>query len=206
MTTILQVDASARIQGSQSRSLSRQFIESWQVFNPEARVIYRNLARDPIPHLDEIWVEAYETQPEARSPQMNQAIALSDILIDELFAADRYVFAMPMYNLTVPSVFKAYLDQVIRRDRTLTFDEMGKPSGALKNKKALIITTRKFNYRSGTDAAARNFLEPYLKAILGVIGVIDVTIIVADELAQEAVRDQALARAIAELMQLAGEW
>lgn len=192
---------------SQSRNLGQQFVESWQVFNPQSNVIERDLAQSPIPHVDATWVTAYETLPEERSPQLQAALALSDQLIDELFWADRYVISVPMYNLTIPSGLKAYLDQVIRRDRTLIWDETGRPHGALQGKKALVITTRKFNYRPGSPAAERNFLEPYLQAILGVMGVIDVTCVVADELAgDEATQGRSLSQAMAQLVALAGRW
>ncbi len=207
MKKILHLDSSARSAGSYSRNLSLQFVESWQQFNPDSEVIYRDLAQDKIPHVDELWVEAYEARPDDRTPEMKAAIALSDRLIDELFAADYYVFGVPMYNLTIPSVLKAYLDQVIRRDRIFTFDETGKPQGLLKGKKALIITTRKFNYREGTEACDRNYLEPYLKAILKVIGVEDVTVVVADELAKDEVtQNRSLTMAMVALVQLAGRW
>jgi FMN-dependent NADH-azoreductase len=204
--SLLQIDSSARQQGSASRRLTQAFVQAWVAAGPDRQVTYRDIGQRPIPAIDDCWVAAYEAEPEARTPQMRAAIALSDQLLDELFAADCYVFGVPMYNLTIPATLKAYLDQVVRRDRTLEFIN-GKPQGLLKGKKALVITTRKFNYRAGTEASARNFLEPYLKAIFNIIGIEDITFIVADQLAAEPELQQAyLAKAEAELLAFANQW
>ncbi len=205
---LLHVDTSARLTGSHSRQLGQSFVQAWQsAQGEEARqVLYRDIGQQPVPAIDEVWAAAYEAEPEARTAEMQDALVLSDELLDELFAADCYVFAMPMYNLTIPATLKAYIDQVVRRDRTLEFIN-GRPQGRLKGKKALVITTRKFNYRVGTEAAARNFLEPYLKAIFKIMGIEDVTFIVADQLAAgEAARTLSLVDAKAELLALAAHW
>lgn len=178
---LLHIDASARIQGSFSRQLTQTFVSQWQQTNLSHAILYRDIGTIPIPHIDETWVAAYESDPEQRTPEMLDAIALSDTLIDELMAADCYVFGIPMYNLTVPSSFKAYIDQVVRRDRTLRI-ENGKPQGQLRGKKLLVITTRKFNYRPGSGREDRDFLEPYLNAIFAVLGLTDITYIHADKL------------------------
>lgn len=207
MKTLLQIDSSARLQGSYSRTLTQQFVKNFQNANPQSQIIHRDLTQPPIPPIDQTWVTAYETAPTDRTSEMNIAIALSNTLIDELLAADRYIIGAPMYNLTIPSSLKAYIDQIVRRDRTLRLDPSGKPQGALQGKKALIITTRKFNYRPDSEAADRNFLEPYLKAILGVIGIQDVTVVVADELAKDAAScDRTLTQAQAQLAEIAQSW
>ena len=206
MSKVLQIGSSARIQGSTSRTLTQQFVKNFQQHHPDSQIIRRDLTQPPIPHIDATWVAAYEAEPGDRTPEMNQALTLSNCLIDELLAADRYVIGVPMYNLTIPSSLKAYIDQIVRRDRTLRFGPDGRPQPVLQNKKALIIATRKFNYRPGSPAADRNFLEPYLKAILGVIGIEDVTVVVADELAKAESRDRNLAQAQAQLAELAQSW
>lgn len=204
--TLLQIDTSARRQGSYSRRLSQTFVQAWQAVNGDATVLYRDIGQQSVPAIDETWAAAYETEPEVRTAEMQAAIALSDELLDELFAADCYVLGVPMYNLTIPATLKAYIDQVVRRDRTLEFIN-GKPQGRLKGKKALVITTRKFNYREGTEAAARNFLEPYLKAIFKIMGIEDVAFVVADQLASgDEAREASLAQAKGELLALATHW
>lgn len=206
--TLLQIDTSARLEGSYSRRLTQAFVKAWlaEAELDDRQLIYRDIGKTPVPAIDGIWAAAYEMEPELRTAEMLGAIALSDELLDELFAADCYVFGVPMYNLTIPATLKAYLDQVVRRDRTLEFIS-GKPQGRLKGKKALVITTRKFNYREGTEAAARNFLEPYLKAILKIMGIEEVTFVVADQLAAEdEVKEASLAQAEADLLELARYW
>ncbi len=200
---LLHLDASARIQGSLSRQLTQAFVSQWQQANPNHTLIYRDLGSSPIPHIDATWVAAYESEPEQRTPEMRAAVALSDTLIDELMAADCYVVGMPMYNLTVPSSFKAYIDQVIRRDRTLHI-ENGTPQGQLAGKKLLVITTRKYNYRVGSGREDRDFLEPYLNAIFNVLELMDISYIHADKLAlSDAEREQSLANATYAIHQLA---
>lgn len=200
---LLHIDASARIQGSFSRQLTQAFVSQWQQANPDHHLIYRDIGSSPIPHIDETWVAAYEFEPEQRTPEMKAAIALSDTLIDELMTADCYVVGMPMYNLTVPSSFKAYLDQVIRRDRTLQIVN-GTPQGQLADKKLLVITTRKYNYRVGSGREDRDFLEPYLSAIFNILGLTNISYIHADNLALSPLeREQSLAGATTAIHQLA---
>lgn len=202
---LLHLDASARIASSDSRQLTQRFVRSWQQSNPGSAIIYRDLGRDPIPHVDDLWVAAYEAEPADRTPEMRQAIQLSDRLIDELMAADCYLLGVPMYNLSVPSSLKAYIDQIVRRDRTVTFLG-GIPKGVLQNKKMLVIVTRKFNYRPESGRADRNFQEPFLQAIFGVIGITDITFVCADRLADPQLRQQSLTEAEQQLDRLAQVW
>ncbi len=202
---LLHLDSSPRRDGC-SRKLTQRFVTIWQQANPQAQILYRDIGQQPIPHLDEIWVAAYETDPQDRSPEMREAITLSDQLIDELIISDCYVFGIPMYNLSVPSTFKAYIDQIVRRDRTVSFQD-GIPHGALKDKKILVITTRKFSYRADSGRAERDFQTPFLRAIFAVIGITDVSFIHADHLAAEpAIRQTFLTEAEQTLEQLALHW
>lgn len=202
---LLHLDSSPRRDGY-SRQLTQRFVTVWQQTNPQSQVLYRDIGQQPIPHLDEIWVAAYETDPVARSPEMNAAITLSNQLIDELIASDCYVFGIPMYNLSVPSTFKAYIDQIVRRDRTVSFQD-GIPRGTLKDKKLAIITTRKFNYRADSGRSERDFQTPFLRAIFEVIGITDITFIHADHLAAEpAIRQEFLTEAEQSIDRLALHW
>ncbi|NJM66560.1 MAG: FMN-dependent NADH-azoreductase [Acaryochloris sp. RU_4_1] len=186
---LLHLDASPRHDGSFSRQLSQIFVSLWQQANPNHDIVYRDIGTSPIPHIDESWVATYEAEPEQRTPQMQAAIALSDTLIDELMAADCYVFGIPMYNLTVPSSFKAYIDQIARRDRTLHLNN-GTLQEPLQAKKLMVITTRKFNYRPGSGREDRDFLQPYLTAIFNILGLTDITYIHADRLASDPAEQQ----------------
>ncbi|NJN38542.1 MAG: FMN-dependent NADH-azoreductase [Acaryochloridaceae cyanobacterium CSU_3_4] len=186
---LLHLDASPRREGSFSRQLTQTFVSLWQQANFNHDIVYRDIGTSPIPHIDETWVAAYEAEPEQRTLEMQAAIALSDTLIDELMAADCYVFGIPMYNLTVPSSFKAYIDQIARRDRTLHLNN-GTLQEPLQAKKLMVITTRKFNYRPGSGREDRDFLQPYLTAIFNILGLTDITYIHADRLASDPAEQQ----------------
>ncbi len=94
-------------------------METWKQAHPSDTVTYRDLGHNPIPHLEEPWIAAAFTPPEQRTPELWQAIKFSDLLVDELLAADIYVLGVPMYNFSVPSSFKAYIDQIVRIGRTV---------------------------------------------------------------------------------------
>lgn len=200
---LLHIDTTARIQNSFSRQLTQFFVTAWQQHSAGSEVLYRDIGTQPIPHIDEQWIMAYEAEAKTRTPALKSVLQLSDTLIDELLMADVYVWGIPMYNLTVPSTVKAYLDQVVRRDRIFSFQN-GQPQGLLLNKKLLIITTRKFNYRPGSGREKRDFLEPYLRAIWGIVGVHDITFVHADNLANSAAESVTSAQQI--LNALALKW
>ncbi|MBD2360439.1 FMN-dependent NADH-azoreductase [Anabaena minutissima FACHB-250] len=182
MANILHIDTSPRGERSISRSLSYEFITSWKDTHVGDIVTYRDLGHSPVPHVDESWIAAAFTPPDARTPELNEAIKLSDSLIDEFLAADRYIFGVPMYNLNIPSTFKAYIDQIVRVGRTFAVNENGFKGLVDSSKKVLIITSRGGAFSPGTPFAAYDYQEPYLRAILGFIGLIDVTFIHAENL------------------------
>ncbi len=206
MTHILHIDSSPRDQRSVSRMLSHEFINGWKAAHANDTVTYRDLGHHPVPHVTEEWVAGAFTPPTEHTPELKEAIRISDELIGELFAAERYVFAIPMYNLTIPSTFKAYIDQIVRVGLTFTIDATGY-KGLLNGKKALIITTAGGTFQPGTPFAAYNFHEPYMRAILGFIGVTDVSFIYADGLSagSEAV-EKSLASARAAIQTAIATW
>lgn len=174
MTHILHVNSSPRGEGSHSRQISSEFVEAWLQTHPGDTVTARDLSQQDIPHVTEEFIGAMYTPAEARTPEQKELLMLSDTLIAELFAADVYVLGVPMYNFSVPAVLKAYIDYVSRVNETWT------PSyeGLLKNKKAVIVTARGGGgYGPGEMRAAANFEDPYLQAVLGFLGVTDVTFI-----------------------------
>ncbi len=122
MAHLLHIDASPRGDRSQSRRMTHEFVERWKHQYPNDTIGYRDVGRNPIPHVDESWIAAAFSPPEHHTPQLKQAIRLSDELVDEFLAADIYVMGVPMYNFSVPSGFKAYIDQIIRIGRTFDFE------------------------------------------------------------------------------------
>ncbi|AGY59332.1 FMN-dependent NADH-azoreductase [Gloeobacter kilaueensis] len=206
MVHILHIDASPRGERSVSRTLAGEFVDKWKAAHPGGTVTYRDLGHNPVPLVDETWIAAAFTPPEARPPELAQAIAISDELVDELLAADRYIFSVPMYNFNVPAGFKAYIDQIVRVGRTFAVTQEGY-AGLVAGKKALFITAQGGSYRPGTPAEAYNFQEPYLRAIFGFLGITDVSFIQADTLNRdEPSREKSLAEAQSAVRLTASSW
>ena len=206
MSHILHLDASPRAERSISRTLSSEFMAGWKDTHPNDTVTYRDLGHQAIPHVTEAWIAAAFSSPADRTRELQEAIRLSDELIDELLAADSYVVGLPMYNFSVPSVFKAYLDQIVRVGRTFTVDSSGY-TGLVKGKKMLVITAQGGSYRPGTPTAAYNFHEPYLRAIFGLIGITDISFIYVDGLAMgDAAREKSVAAAREEIQTAITTW
>jgi len=146
--------------------------------------------------------------PETRSPEMIATLADSEILIEELLWADHLLLGVPMYNFNVPSTLKAYLDNVVRINRTFTFDPTTYTfQGLAIDKKALIITPSAGNFVVGTPLGGMNFCDTYLRSILGFIGIDDVTIVpIPDQFMSDEIRQRELATARAKLTNLAIDW
>ncbi|KAB8331581.1 FMN-dependent NADH-azoreductase [Scytonema tolypothrichoides VB-61278] len=184
MTRLLHIDASPRGERSHSRKLTKEFVEAWKQAHPTDIVISRDVGRNPVPHVDEPWIAAAFTPPSKRTQHMWTAIQMSDQLIDEFLAADIYVIGIPMYNFSVPSGFKAYIDQIVRVGRTFVFEPEDKDApykGLVHSKKMFIITARGASgYGSGGSFEAYNHQDPYLKTVFGFLGISDITFIHAE--------------------------
>lgn len=206
MAHILHIDTSPRAERSVSRTLSKEFITAWKAAHPNDTVSYRDLGHHPVPHVDEPMIAAAFTPPTEHSPELVEAIRISNELVDELLAADRYVFGVPMYNFSVPSTFKAYIDQIVRVGRTFAIDSTGY-TGLVKGKKLLVVTAQGGSYRPETPTGAYNFHEPYLRAIFGFIGITDITFIYADRLGLgDEARDQSISEAQAAIQAAIASW
>jgi FMN-dependent NADH-azoreductase len=182
MATLLHLDSSP-LETSVSRELTREFVRTWQKNHPAGRVIYRDVAANPAKPLDQAWISAAYTPEADRTPEHKAMLALSDQLIAELEQADEFVIGVAMHNFSIPSVLKLWVDQVLRRGRTFVYSESG-PQGLLHGKKATILAATGGIYSPGTPAAAINFIDPYLKTILGFMGVNDIRIVTAGGTAQ----------------------
>ena len=207
MTRILHLDSSPRGDRSMSRTLSREFIDAWKKSHPEDTVQYRDLGRQPVPHVDENWIAGAFTPPETHTPEAAAAIKTSEELIKEFLGSDRFVFGIPMYNLNVPSTFKAYIDQIVRVNRTFAVDENGSRGLVDGSTKMLIIVSRGGSFQPGTPAAAFDFQEPYLRGIFAFIGMTDITFVYAENMnAGEELKAKSLADARAKIQELASSW
>jgi FMN-dependent NADH-azoreductase len=182
MPTLLHLDSSP-LDSSISRELTREFVKTWKNAHPDGTVIYRDLAKHTPKAVDAKWIHAAYTPEADRTPEQKATLALSDGLIAELQGADEYVIGVAMHNFSIPSALKLWIDQVVRRGHTFTYAETG-PQGMLLGKKATILAASGGVYEAGTPAGALNFVDPYLKTILGFIGVKDVKVVTAGGAAQ----------------------
>ncbi|MFK0088829.1 FMN-dependent NADH-azoreductase [Pseudomonas sp. NPDC090755] len=177
MSRVLVIESSARQQDSISRQLTRDFVSQWQAAHPADVITQRDLAVNPVPHLDANLLGGWMKPAEQRSDEELKALARSNELTDEVLAADVLVLAAPMYNFTIPSTLKAWLDHVLRAGVTFKYTETG-PQGLLTGKRAYILTAR-----GGIHAGATSdHQEPYLRQVMAFIGIHDVTFIHAEGL------------------------
>jgi FMN-dependent NADH-azoreductase len=146
-------------------------------------VIDRDLAANPPKPLDQAWIYATFTPEEALQPEQKDLIAYSNEAIAELEQADEYVIGVAMHNFSIPAVLKLWIDQVVRRGRTFSYGAEG-PKGLLSGKKATVLVATGGVYDAGTPYAAFNFIEPYLRTVLGFVGITDVKFVTAGGTAQ----------------------
>jgi FMN-dependent NADH-azoreductase len=199
MTQILQLNTSLAGDGSQSSRLAREFVDVLKAQRAGARVTVRDLAREPVPHLDGERFGAFIAAPAARTPEQRAVVDYSDALIAELQRAELIVLGLPMYNFGVPSQLKSYFDHVARAGITFRYTANG-PEGLLKGKKAYVFATRGGLY-AGTPLDTQTH---YVRDFLRFLGIDDVEFVYAEGLAiGEDQRRDALAAAAAQLERLA---
>ena len=198
MKTLLQIKSSIFSDGGQSSRLTERFVAAWRESNPRGQVIVRDLALEPVPHLDAARFGAFIAKPGERSAAQQAVIEHSDALVDELRRADVIVLGLPMYNFGLPSTLKAYFDHVARAGATFRYTEKG-AVGLLTGKKVYVFTARGGLY-AGTS---RDTQTPYVRDILAFLGMDDIEFIYAEGLAiSEASKQRSIARAHAQMDQL----
>lgn len=202
MPTLLHIDSSPRAERSHSRHLTAQYARAWQAAHPGGNVVHRELGLTPLPLVSEAWIAAAFSNPADHTPEQQAAIAVSDELVAELFAADELVIGAPMYNFTVPASLKAWVDQVVRVGRTFEYPSY---QGLVTGKRATVITVRGgASYGPGEAMARLDAEVPYLKSILGFIGITDVSVVYAGNMAgADEARQGSLDKAGAEISELA---
>ena len=173
MTKLLVVETSPRGDYSISRNMTRRFVAEWQAANPSGAVIERDLMEAHLPFVTAPWLQAYFTPPQQHSGEMKEALRLSDELVGEILAADHIVIATPVYNYNVPAALKAWVDHIVRKGMTLGFDGVGLVTG----KKATVLLASGGIYTEGSPIRDRDIASQYLRLILNVIGITDVTMI-----------------------------
>ncbi|QTG16955.1 FMN-dependent NADH-azoreductase (plasmid) [Agrobacterium tumefaciens] len=182
MTTILHIDSSILGGYSVSRTLSADIVSRQQSLHPGARVIRRDLVVDAAMHLSGDHLAVFQGG-EVSSPALGQDIAVGGSYADDLFAADIIVIGAPMYNFTIPTQLKGWIDRVLVAGRTFRYTENGVEGLLPAGKKVLIASARGGVYTGDSPAAALEHQESYLLGVLAFIGLTDVTIIRAEGLA-----------------------
>ncbi|UOX33554.1 NAD(P)H-dependent oxidoreductase [Flavobacterium sediminilitoris] len=184
MKKILIINASVRNENSHSRKLTKLFVENWQKKYPNDSFTFREVGLNKIPPIDNDWIASAFIKPNNRNEDNQKGVELSNELVKELKENDIYVIGTPMYNWSIPSGLKTYIDQVMRINETWAF-RSGKPDGdyigLLKNKKMFILSSRgDTGYGENEKNQHMNFQTTYLKFIFGMMGIKDITIISLD--------------------------
>lgn len=188
---LLQINASLFSDHGQSSKLAQQFVDRWQQANPDGRVIVRDLAANPVPHLTAERFQAFLTMAEDRSPEAAVIAAESDALIEELRSADVVVIGLPMYNFGIPSTLKSWIDHVARVGHTFKYTETG-PVGLLHDRPVYLFAARGGLYH-GTP---RDTQSAYMTHFLNFIGIRNIEFVYAEGLAMgDQPRTEALHRA-----------
>jgi FMN-dependent NADH-azoreductase len=177
MSSLLAIEVSPRFDYSASRRLTGQFIGKWKAEHSGGQVVVRDLAKANLPFVDLPWIGGAFTPPEQHSPEATAAIKVSNDLVAELMAADHIVIGTPMYNFTIPAALKAYIDHIVRAGVTVNANN----EGQVKGKKVTVILASGGDYSPGAPFESYNFASPYLRAILGFIGLTDVNIVLAGQ-------------------------
>ena len=158
MSYLLHIDSSSLGEASVSRQVAQSFLEGW-----DGTVVHRDLAGAPVPHISAAGVTARVTDPAKYTDEQAAAAAMQDTLIEELLGAGAYLFTVPMYNLTLPSVFKAWLDQILVFGRTVGHEG----SSPVAGRPAVVISARGGSYGPGAPRHGFDYVVPVLEALLG---------------------------------------
>lgn len=182
--TLLRIDASARSEGSFSRRIADAVETRWRAAYPHGRVIRRDLAARPIAHIDDATIRGYYTPAADLTPELRAATALSDALIAELETAHTVLIASPIYNFSVPSALKAWIDQVVRIGHTFAYENHAF-RGLLDGPRAVLALA----YGAGGYAGplrSMDFLRPYLEGVLRFIGIEQIDVLAGEATTADA--------------------
>lgn len=178
MKRILIVESSPRGPESASRRLTEKLKARLRMQYPEAVIVVRDLVKDRLPHLDQPVLKAISTRDPAEAESLKESLHLSDQLIEELLSSDLLVIASPMWNFGVPSSLKAWIDHVVRAGKTFNYAGAG-VEGLAKGKKAVLVLASGGVFSEG-PWKPWDTVEPYLRQILGFIGIDDVQTVRAE--------------------------
>jgi len=179
MPKLLHIQSSPNLEGSITRTLSNEFVAAWRASHAGTEVELLDLALDPLPHWDADAIAGFLAQDGTRTPAQQQAVDLSERLIRQIEAADILVIGCPMYNMSMPTQLKGWIDYISRPGRTFRFIDRTRTEGLIAGKKAFVILSRGGDY-SLPPATTFDFQEPMLRAALALLGITDVTFIRAE--------------------------
>jgi len=175
MPKLLVVEASPRGEYSISRSLMRTFVNTWKAAHPDGDVMERDLAIIDLPYMNLPWLGASLTPLEQHTPAMREVLQVSDELVDELLSADYIAIGTPVYNYNIPANLKSYIDHIVRKGRTLGMTG----EGLVRGKQCTVLMASGGVYTEGSPIRDRDIATKYLRLILKVIGIQDVTFVAA---------------------------
>jgi FMN-dependent NADH-azoreductase len=175
MTKLLVVEASPRGDDSISRNLTKTFVEQWKTAHPGGEIVERDLAKIDLPYVNLPWLGASLTPAEKHTADMKEVLRVSDELVTELLAADHIAIGTPVYNYNIPANLKSYVDHIVRKGLTLGM----KGEGLVHGKKCTVLMASGGVYTEGSPIRDRDIATMYLRLILKVIGIEDVTFVAA---------------------------
>ena len=174
MPHILRIETSIKGEASVSRKLTDRLLDRLIAAHPGAEVTERDLSQG-VPAIDGAWIGAIFTPADQRTPEQAKIAAYSDMLLDEVKAADLLIIALPVYNFGVPAQLKSWIDHLARKGETFTYTDKG-PEGLLKNKRAIVALSS-----DGTKIGSEiDFASGYVRHMLGFFGITDVEFVAAD--------------------------
>ena len=201
--TLLHIDSSPLGSASVTRQLTADIVKAWTAARPGLPVVYRDLAAEPPEHLsgELLQVVKFRNLENLNAHQQSE-LALTDALVDELLAAEIVVIGAPMYNFSVPTQLKVWIDRICQAGRTFRYTEKG-PVGLAGGRKVIIASARGGRYAGTPMEAALDHQEAYLKVVLGFIGITDVSVVRAEGMGMgPEARAQALEAAGREIARL----
>lgn len=175
MTKLLMIEASTRGEHSISRHLAKNFMTQWKLAHPEGEIVERDLATTHLPYMNLPWLQASLTPADRHTPGMKDVLQVSDELVAELLAADHIAISTPVYNYNVPANLKSYIDHIVRKGLTLGMTG----EGLVHGKACTVLMASGGVYTEGSPIRDRDIATTYLRLILKVIGIEDVTFVAA---------------------------
>ena len=180
---LLHIDSSILGPNSVSRTLSAQIVAKLVAAYPETVVVYRDLAETPVPHLSGAYLAAAQSLGGEHEPAIQSDLAIGGTVLQEFLKSDAVVIGVALYNFSVSSQLKAWIDRILIVGQTFRYAEDGRPVGLVGGKRVILAIARGGNYAPGTPFASFEHAETYLRSVFGFIGITNPEVIVAEGLA-----------------------